>query len=183
METTSFRWIRLLLIGFIWLGVFMVSAPLLIYTLPDIETKINPVLRNQKIDMVIEKTGGDFLLWRWTYDKVRRGTPEYFSFMAYSRSNPRERVPVEVFTDWNCTRHINSNRAAPLGVANIREMCARLPNFLKGKQDIVIDGYADYRVGHPFYSIPQRIPDDPEDWPGVGPIADTLGPTPVIGAK
>lgn len=156
--------LRIFLFSMIWAACCLVGLPVMIYVAPDVEAVIWPPITDQRITEPHLSANGDFLLWRWSFHKNRWALPEFISFMAYVPERPRERIPVEVFTDWECRRNFRSDRTAIAGDSVTRDMCARLPVQFQGKANVRIDGFAQYQVTHPFYTVPVRIPATPDAW-------------------
>lgn len=158
-KDSGIRFIRFGVLFFIWTCASLLFIPVSWTIAPDVETRVYPPLREQSIsDVHLKPDDPNFLLWKWHFRKNRAGYPLFISFMAFEPKLPASRVPVEVFTDWGCTRNFRSDRAAPADYPRVVTMCARLPPYWAGRPDIHVEGYAEYKVRHPFYTVPMRIP-------------------------
>lgn len=160
----TLRTIRVLVYLMIYGSMSFVLVPIAIYTLPDLESAWYPPIKDQRIYDEHVKPGDDsYLLFRWSFIKQRRAEPEYITWMAYLPEVPQERYAVDSYIGWDCRRNFRSDRTSqPSPVRVVRDVCLRLPDKLKGRSDVVIDGVFDFRVGHGFYTVPVKIPaDDP----------------------
>ena len=173
--------LRIFVIVVIWLAATVACVPVAIYTLPDLEAAWAPPIKDQKIRDVHLKPGDDsFLLWEWSFKKDRKGEPVYITFMAYAPNTPQERYAVDTYIGWDCKTNFRTDRSAAAGPNVVeRKVCIKLPPQLKGREDVHVDGQMDFRVGHDWYTVPVKIPPNPEDWPDAGSIGVRSIPAPI----
>lgn len=157
---SAVRALRWLVIVLIW-GVFVfVMFPIAIYTLPDLEAAWYPPIKDQEItDKHLKPGDPEFLLERWSFVKQRRGEPEYMTFMAYLPETPQERYAVDSYIGWDCKRNFRSDRTSyPSPLRVTKDICIRLPDKLKGRADVRVEGLFDFRVSHKLYTVPVKVP-------------------------
>lgn len=164
--TSGFNWLRVLIIFLIWAVVAAFSAPFILFVAPDIEVRLFPVIGEQRItNYRFKDETGRYALFEWRFQKYRYGRPEYFGFMMYDIRNPVDRYTTEAFSSYDCETSLRSLGGAPPGKEAVKEMCVRIPKQLIGNPWVVADGWVEYSVRHPFYTVGRRIPAEPEDWP------------------
>lgn len=168
------RLVRWSVIAFIWCAFAAILFPIAVYTLPDLEAAWYPPIIQQRVsDVHLKPDDPNFLLWRWTFVKQRKATPEYITFMAYDPQFPRVRFNVDTYSGWDCKTNMRSDRTAlPSKTPVTRDMCVRLPSALVGRADTMVDGVFDFNVGHSFYTVPVKVPAFSEPQTVPAPLAD-----------
>lgn len=154
------RLVRWSVLAFIWCSFAAMMFPIAVYTLPDLESAWYPPIREQHItDVHLKPDAPEYLLWRWTFIKQRKATPEYITFMAYDPRYPRVRYNVDTYIGWECRDNMRSDRTSlPSENPVVRDMCVRLPKPLVGNADTKVDGVFDFNVGHSLYTVPVKVP-------------------------
>lgn len=156
----ALRALRYLVFIMVW-GLFVfIMFPIAIYTLPDLEAAWYPPIKEQRVtDAHLKPDDDRFILERWSFIKQRRGEPEFITWMAYAPETPQERWAVDAYIGWDCKRNFRSDYTSPPGPNRVvREVCIRLPDPLRGRADVKIEGLFDFRMSHKLYTVPVKVP-------------------------